>query len=637
MKWYKNSILAKLLIPCTVLVLFGFVIMITQNISWMKRLGWNGTETSNFEAAKRASAEIESYLNEYSGLSTALSNTSDVVNFAAITSEHSVSVYKGKQEYVNFLSTARKLADKDANIFNIYFNSEKSQVPYDLTEWEAPDDYQLDNRPYYAEGKKVDGVYFSEPYVDAISNQIIVSITSPVYKDDKFLGLLGVDLSLETINNIIAKTKTDKNGYAFLLDQQGTFINHPDKSLAMKANATKLNDEMSTIYKKMVDGQDGWGKAKSKGEMVYCFYNPIKLTNWSMGVVVPEQALDKPIAEQTQKSILLSISIIAIVILCLAFMVRRSLTPLHTLNTLTTNVADGNLSVTVNAKGTDEISQLTMNFKKMVDSLKVLVTNIMSLSDKLSSHSRDLAATSQEVSATVEEVAGTTNEVAATSAQENENALEAAQESEHVQQLARNGNQAVQQTIDKINTIASASQKVAEAIQKLGEQSNQIGNIINTITNIADQTNLLALNAAIEAARAGEYGRGFAVVAEEVRQLAEQSASAATQITHLINDIQIGVGEAVGAIQNGVKEVDEGVHIADNAGASLEQIIEAIERNTVIIKDVAASSMQANENTQQLSASNEQIASTMQQVTIAAQDLSNLADDLQNAIVKFRV
>jgi len=143
-------------------------------------------------------------------------------------------------------------------------------------------------------------------------------------------------------------------------------------------------------------------------------------------------------------------------------------------------------------------------------------------------------------------------------------------------------------------------------------------------------------NAAIEAARAGEYGRGFAVVAEEVRKLAQQSGDAASKITYLINEIQTGVSEAVNALEYGIKEVDEGVEIASLAGNSLKQIIEAVNKNAVLIREVAEKSTMANEGTQQLSAANEEIAATVQQVTGAAQDLARIAEELKKSVAQFK-
>jgi methyl-accepting chemotaxis protein len=235
----------------------------------------------------------------------------------------------------------------------------------------------------------------------------------------------------------------------------------------------------------------------------------------------------------------------------------------------------------------------------------------------------------------MEEVAGAVDEFAAVSTRGVANAEAAVLESEEVKRIAGEGNQAVRETTDKINSIADATANISSAVQKLNEQSTRIGEIIVSITVIADQTNLLALNAAIEAARAGEHGRGFAVVAEEVRLLAEQSARAAGEITGLVKEIQAGVGEVISAMERGGREVNEGVRIAQTAGVSLKQIIEAVDKNTVMIREIATAVRRVNDGTQQLAAASEEIASNMQQVSGAAQELSRIADELEQSSDKF--
>jgi methyl-accepting chemotaxis protein len=331
-------------------------------------------------------------------------------------------------------------------------------------------------------------------------------------------------------------------------------------------------------------------------------------------------------------------AVIALLILLVAtfFIVTVITGPVIKLSNTVEAVSRGDLTKEVGAiKSRDEIGVLALSCQKMMNNLKIMITDIQKNANKLATYSQELASSSQEVSASMEEVAGAVDEFAAVSTRGVANAEAAVLESEEVKRIAGEGNQAVRETIDKINSIADATANISSAVQKLNEQSTRIGEIIVSITVIADQTNLLALNAAIEAARAGEHGRGFAVVAEEVRLLAEQSARAAGEITGLVKEIQAGVGEVISAMERGGREVNEGVRIAQTAGVSLKQIIEAVDKNTVMIREIATAVRRVNDGTQQLAAASEEIASNMQQVSGAAQELSRIADELEQSSDKF--
>jgi methyl-accepting chemotaxis protein len=138
------------------------------------------------------------------------------------------------------------------------------------------------------------------------------------------------------------------------------------------------------------------------------------------------------------------------------------------------------------------------------------------------------------------------------------------------------GGLAVVQTVDGLGSIRQQTSASAERVRRLGGYSAQIGQIVSTIDAIAEQTNLLALNAAIEAARAGEHGRGFAVVADEVRKLAERSSKATKEIAQLIGAVQTGTAEAVEAMEESSKEVDEGVRMADEARRTLLDMLATV-------------------------------------------------------------
>lgn len=299
--------------------------------------------------------------------------------------------------------------------------------------------------------------------------------------------------------------------------------------------------------------------------------------------------------------------------------------------------AEGDFSNQLQVSSSDEIGDLARSFNNMATKLSALIADMAYKAQSLAAHSEELAASGEEVNATVEEVASTANEVASTAAAGFKNAQRAVLESQNVSKVAQAGNETIKQTVAKINAIASSTTEVAKSIQDLHELSNQIGRITNVITGIADQTNLLALNAAIEAARAGEHGKGFAVVADEVRTLAEQSANATKEINELINQVQAGVEIANTNMQQGAKEVGDGVHLAAESGQALANIIASINVAIDMMVDIQEGSKQSSEGMEQVAAGNEQITSTTQQISAATQELAQIANQMQVSVAQFKV
>jgi len=252
--------------------------------------------------------------------------------------------------------------------------------------------------------------------------------------------------------------------------------------------------------------------------------------------------------------------------------------------------------------------------------------------------------------------------------------------------VARRGAEAVGQTTAGMGRIRTAVGESAQEIQELARVSAQIGEITAVISGLAEQTNLLALNAAIEAARAGEHGRGFAVVAEEVRKLAERSASATKEIGTLIETIQTRTGKVVTAMANGTAEVEAGSRLAAEAGERLQEILVAVEQaaaeirrvaagagsvqrsaeqavqafdsmaalieeNTAATEQMSASATQVTEvanriaqisqenaaSTEEVSASIEELTATAEQVASSAHGLAQIARDLQQQAARFQL
>ena len=330
-------------------------------------------------------------------------------------------------------------------------------------------------------------------------------------------------------------------------------------------------------------------------------------------------------------AILLVISII-LMAGCL-FLIKRIVPTLSYLKKSIT--IENDLTKRVSIKGNDEITEVGKSFNNLMDDLQTIISKTKVTTEKLLAQSQALASSSEEVCATAEGVTSIASEVASISNQGTKNLETAVKDSRMVLSVAKEGHSAVKETVNKMNSISNVSENVANAVRKLGSQSVQVGEIIEVITNVADQTNLLALNAAIEAARAGEHGRGFSVVADEVRKLAEQSVQASSRITNLIQQIQLGVTDAVGAIESNATAVNDGVIVASNAGNALDDIMRAISANTELLQNVVGNIQQVNDGMQQLFTSNEQITSVAQLVSVTAQELANIAEETNNMVGRF--
>jgi methyl-accepting chemotaxis protein len=195
-----------------------------------------------------------------------------------------------------------------------------------------------------------------------------------------------------------------------------------------------------------------------------------------------------------------------------------------------------------------------------------------------------------------------------------------------------------------MSRIAERVQGTASTIAGLGTRSDQIGAIIGTIEDIADQTNLLALNAAIEAARAGEQGRGFAVVADEVRALAERTTRATREIGEMIKSIQAETRSAVGEMEAGVRDVQQGTGEASRSGDAIRQILDQIEAVDHQVNQIATAAEEQTATTSEIAANMHQITDVVQQTSrgahesaSAANRLSVLAAELQRVVSRFRI
>jgi methyl-accepting chemotaxis protein len=205
--------------------------------------------------------------------------------------------------------------------------------------------------------------------------------------------------------------------------------------------------------------------------------------------------------------------------------------------------------------------------------------------------------------------------------------------------------QAVQNAQQVTQSLQSLMAQASTQVEEMGGQFYQVSSIVDIIKSIAFQTNMLALNAAIEAARAGEHGRGFAVVAEEVRALAERSASSAKEIGNLIGSMQQLVQDVVSMMRHAVQEVEQKLHQAITSIAAIssqyQTMATQMEAQSSEVKQVIERTVQMSEETsaasQQMSAATQQIAAQMEQLATTTDQLRHIVQNLQSVLSAFKL
>ena len=302
-------------------------------------------------------------------------------------------------------------------------------------------------------------------------------------------------------------------------------------------------------------------------------------------------------------------------------------------------VGAGGLSV----KTSDELEEAASLFNKLTSSFEEKNEQLKSVVAKLASSSGEVANYLEEITVSNTGFSGAADEISGVSARQAENLkdvtdavakmtdsmrqvadniISLAGASEQVSKTSRISKVFAQEMLDKINETSTVITESAIRVQVLSERSQQISEIVKVINSIADQTNLLALNAAIEAARAGDAGKGFAVVAEEVRKLADESASSTVKIKHLIREIQAETSQAMVITDKGSKEIFEGEAIVDKVKGALDEIGTQIQQVGNKIGDISQLAQQQSEETHRLTG-------CVEKINIAAHDSRG---DMQQAL-----
>jgi methyl-accepting chemotaxis protein len=405
------------------------------------------------------------------------------------------------------------------------------------------------------------------------SGNPVVVVATPIKDGETVRGVLEISLDLNTFSaQYISSRKVLETGYAFMFDDQGIVIAHPDKSKIFK---TKLSDY--DWGRKMMEMQTGELRYVFDGVDKSTIFKTSDTLHWGMGVTVPTSELNAPIYQMGKINLALSLCAVVVGIIIMLVTARSISRPLH----------------------------------KLADDLLAGAGQTTSSAAQVSASSQSLAEGSGEQAASIEETSSSLEELASMTKRNAENSHKANELSKQTRSAADKG-------VVDMGAMDSAMRAIKVS-------SDDIAKIIKTIDEIAFQTNILALNAAVEAARAGEAGMGFAVVADEVRNLAQRSATAAKEtaakiegaISKTAQGVELSgkVSAALNDIVTKARQVDE--LAAEVAGASLEQTQGITQINTAV---------------SQMDKVTQSNAATAEETAAAAEELNAQAETMKQSV-----
>ena len=674
-KKIRLGLMAKMLlltvIPIILILSIAGVVLLSQVQGMMHELKKDDIDAQGDAAAK----SVETFFAPYFTAAQMLADN-EAVRALSTGAYNSTTLSAFKKDKENMDATIVALQNAAENLgtgVSIFLSVEtKNQVLFaDGSYYDDSLGIDVNTRSWYQKVKdEPNKVCVTGVYIDTISSSLVVTVSTGVYNGSTLVGVIGMDITLDTLIEELSTITIGETGYLSVYDCDDILLYHPNSSLQMTPlSEMEYSEEMMQALN---NHSNTHAMEYSRSGIEYCGSTTyIESTNWQVVACMPYDEFNQEVAQATllvNGGFGACIIILSVIIVFVALAIT---VPIRNLNTAVAKLAEGNLDVEINAASKNEIGQLADSVTQLVGRLKTYILYIEEISGilkevghgdlnfeltqdyvgefapikvALRDIQKNLNQTMYRIVDSAAQVESSTGQIASASQALAQGATEQAsaveQLSATIQDLSVHSQEEAQRATALSHGVATMGtqlensnqqmQNLRRAMEEISAQSSEIAKIIKTIEDIAFQTNILALNAAVEAARAGAAGKGFAVVADEVRSLAGKSADAAKNITGLISN-------SLAAIDHGSGLANETADSLAVVARNVTEVVAAVEQFASRYKEQTTSLDEISSGIEQISAVVQNNSATAEESAASSEELSGQAHLMKQLIDRFEL